>query len=156
MRIALITWRYVSHFWGQACMELLKILKHFRSSLEDPAFWICTLANNQHRVDLGSHWKKSPFYRGMCGLKATGGSVLMAMDAVASTLTRQETEIYEVFLVVSSSLLALIVHYCYLLLLLSLWSVVWEVIEPCYSVCSSCCYRFRGSGVSSRSTSVQS
>lgn len=58
------------------------------------SFWvisgrrICTFANNQHRVDLGSHWKKSPFYRGMCGLKATGGSVLMAMDSVASTLTR--------------------------------------------------------------------
>ena len=23
----------------------------------DPSYWICTLANNQHRVDLGSTWK---------------------------------------------------------------------------------------------------
>lgn len=83
---------YVSHFWGQPCIDLLKILQHYADTMapqgSDPAYWICTFANNQHRVDLGSHWKKSPFYQGMCGLTTTGGSVLMAMDSIASTLTR--------------------------------------------------------------------
>ena len=87
---------YLSHFWGQPCSELLTILRqhaqvHFQKSpcsVADPSYWICTFANNQHKVDLGSHWKESPFYRGMQSLRETGGSVLMAMDLVASTLTR--------------------------------------------------------------------
>jgi len=32
----------------------------------DPAYWICTFANNQHRVDLGSHWKKSILAEKQC------------------------------------------------------------------------------------------
>lgn len=87
---------YLSHYWGEPCKDLLATLQHHEDdmkqngSVDDAglAYWICTLANNQHRIDLGSRWEDSPFYSAMRSLRETAGCVLMAVGPAASTLTR--------------------------------------------------------------------
>jgi len=87
---------FLSHWWGEPSYELLSTLQCFsrdRGESQDVVFWICTMANNQHCVELGHTWKESPFNQALEYLahrQSLGkpASVLMALDRHATTWTR--------------------------------------------------------------------
>jgi len=87
---------FLSHWWGEPSYELLSTLQHFaadRGSENEVVLWICTMANNQHCVELGASWRESPFnmaleYLAARQLRGEPVSVLMALDKNARTWTR--------------------------------------------------------------------
>ena len=61
----------------------------------DPAYWICTFANNQHRVDLGTHWKKSILAEKTCTMVTM---VTMACSRLTEAIEASEILIHMTWL----------------------------------------------------------
>ena len=80
------------------CIDLLKILQHYADTMapqgSDPAYWICTFANNQHRVDLGTHWKKSILAEKTCTMVTMVTMVTMACSRLTEAIEASEILIH--------------------------------------------------------------
>ena len=79
---------WAGSYWGEEFLKFLAALEHFAATIPeaDPVFWICSFANNQHSVDLGSDLADSPFEHALASPSCKG--VVMVLDSEASTLTR--------------------------------------------------------------------
>jgi len=79
---------FVSHWWGEEFTCFMQSLRHFafKMSRSDPAFWICSFANNQHSVNLGTSLEASPFNLALTATSCEG--VVMVLDAQLTPFTR--------------------------------------------------------------------
>jgi hypothetical protein len=78
---------YVSHNWSEPFRDFMKALELYQASTEvgiHDAFFICTFANNQWKVDLGRTLKTSPFYLAL----EVAQCVLLMLDKTGSALER--------------------------------------------------------------------
>jgi len=77
---------FVSHWSGGEFAKLILALEAFADTVpeEDPAFWICTFANNQWSLELGDDLSGCPFELALAKAKA----VVMVLDDGAVALTR--------------------------------------------------------------------
>lgn len=85
---------FVSHFWGTPLAYTVKSLRKHAEAVSgknwgDETYWICTLSNNQYKIDAelgGINWQQSSFYitlrSGLCR------GVCMVLTEEAWTLTR--------------------------------------------------------------------
>lgn len=102
---------FVSHWWGHEFSEFVKALEHaaielVANELKDReaaslVFWICSFANAQWTVNLGSSLEMSPFERALAS--RTCKAVVMVMDEQAMPLTR----IWCIYEVLRTSVLSL-------------------------------------------------
>lgn len=83
---------FVSHWWGEPTLDFHRALRqhaHVEGAGrhgDDHAYWICTFANSQHHVDLGTHWRQSPFFEAM--EHKCCKEVVMVVDKDATPFTR--------------------------------------------------------------------
>lgn len=78
---------YVSHNWSEPFRDFMKALELYQASMEvgiHDAFFICTFANNQWKVDLGKTLSTSPFYLAL----EVSECVLLMLDKTGSALER--------------------------------------------------------------------
>merc|ERR1740117_1062818 len=77
---------FVSHWWGEEFAKFIRALEHFAKTIDesDPAFWICSFANNQWSLELGDDLSGSPFELALAKAKA----IVMVLDDGAVALTR--------------------------------------------------------------------
>eukprot|EP00435_Cladocopium_sp_Y103_P038670 s979_g10.t1 len=102
---------FVSHWWGHEFSEFVRALEHAAIELvagklkdrdaDSLVFWICSFANAQWTVNLGSSLEMSPFERALAS--RTCKAVVMVMDEQAMPLTR----IWCIYEVLRTSVLAL-------------------------------------------------
>jgi len=79
---------FVSHCWNEEFVKFVAALRNFAVAIgnRDPVFWICSFANNQHRVDLGPSLAESPFNLALSADTCKG--VVMVLDEALETLAR--------------------------------------------------------------------
>jgi len=79
---------FVSHWWGEEFTCFMQSLRHFalKMSRSDPAFWICSFANNQHSVNLGTSLEASPFNLALKAPSCEG--VVMVLDTQLTPFKR--------------------------------------------------------------------
>jgi len=79
---------FVSHFWGSAFEGMLKALDMHCRQKSDTRFWICSVANNQYRIEqeLGAEIDNSPFAQALRSSTCT--AMALMLDDGCETLRR--------------------------------------------------------------------
>jgi len=86
---------FVSHWWGEEFVKFLSCLDNYaKANAEDDkdgdwatlSLWICSFANRQHSVNLGTSLATSPFEKALSSNDCKG--IVMVLDSEATPLTR--------------------------------------------------------------------
>ena len=85
---SLVRW-FVSHYWGASFSQFVQaVQKHSEGLGSEMSYWICTLSNNQWKVEeeVGGTWDQSSFYLALQSGQCEG--TVMVLDEEAMPLTR--------------------------------------------------------------------